>query len=401
VQVATCTVEAPAFRARVDARSVETITDVDAFARLGAEWNDAVDRAGVPHPFLRHEWLLTWWECFGTGCRLHIVIVRSGGAITGIAPLLSETARMCAVPVRRLRLMHNDHTPRADFIITGSEEDAYRAIWTALRHDASTWDVLQLGQLSADSRTHEWMTRLARAEGCTAGIWRSSDSPYLPIAGTWDGFEHGLSGKFRQNLRNRLARLRRIGEPALEMLGDGPLLETAVADSIRLEESGWKRNAGTAIVSDPAVHRFYRSLAPRAAANGWLRLMFLTVGGQRIATSYAFAYDRRLFLCKTGYDPAHDTCAPFKLLTYFGLRDAFARGFVELDFLGDTEAWKREWTTASRAHDWLYIFSHTTRGRLLQPLKFQVVPAVRSAKAFAVQRLQRVRSAKAPTERRV
>lgn len=380
MQVATCTVEAPAFPTPAAASCVETITGVDAFARLGAEWNDAVERAGITHPFLRHEWLLTWWECFGAGRRLHIVVVRSGGVITALAPLLSETARMYGVPVRRLRLMHNDHTPRIDFVVPGDEREAYPALWTALQRGRE-WDVLQLGQLPVESRTHLWMTRLAAAEGYPTGIWRSSDSPYLPISGRWDAFERGLPGKFRQNLRNRLSRLKKIGEPALDTVDGGPQLDDACADAIRLEESGWKRNAGTAIVSDPAVHRFYRALARRAAANGWLRLMFLTVSGQRIATSYAFAYDRRLFLCKTGYDPAHDTCAPFKLLTYFALRDAFERGFVELDFLGDTESWKREWTTASRAHEWLYVFARTPRGRLLQSLKFHLAPAVKRAAA--------------------
>jgi CelD/BcsL family acetyltransferase involved in cellulose biosynthesis len=380
VQVAACTVDALVFGDRVAATAAETITDADAFARLAGEWNEAVDRAGISHPFMRHEWLLTWWECFGAASHLHIVVVRSGGRLVAIAPLVAETARIYGMPVRRLRLMHNDHTPRIDFVVAGGREEdreeAYRAIWAAIGA-SDAWDVLQLGQLTADSPTHEWMTRLAHDDGCTTGIWRSSDSPYLPIAGTWDAFEKDLPAKFRSNLRNRMARLRKIGEPLLETVSDGPLLEAAIEDSIRLEESGWKRNAGTAIVSDPAVHRFYQTLAPRAAANGWLRLMFLTAGGERIATSYAFAYDRRLFLCKTGYDPAHDTCAPFKLLTYFALQDAFARGFSELDFLGDTEAWKREWTAASRAHDWLYIFSRTPRARLLQPLKFQVVPALK------------------------
>jgi CelD/BcsL family acetyltransferase involved in cellulose biosynthesis len=378
VQVAACTVETPsAPGAQFDACTVETITEIGAFARLEGEWNAAVERAGIRHPFLRHEWLLTWWECFGAGRRLHIVIVRSGSSIVAIAPLLAETARMYGVPIRRLRLLHNDHTPRADFIVAGRGEDAYRAIWSALRADRERWDVLQLGQLPVESPTRDYMTALAAADGCTTGIWRSSDSPYLPLAGTWDAFERGLPAKFRQNLRNRVSRLRKIGEPTLEVIDGGAMAAAACEDAIRLEESGWKRQAGTAICSDAAVHRFYTRLAGRAAAGGWLRLMFLTVGGRRIATSYSFSYDRRLFLCKTGYDPAYETCAPFKLLTYFALRDAFGRDVVEMDFLGDTEPWKREWTTASRAHEWMFVFSGTSRARLLYPLKFQLVPAVK------------------------
>ena len=57
-------------------------------------------------------------------------------------------------------------------------------------------------------------------------------------------------------------------------------------------------------------------------------------------------------------------------------------------FLGDTEPWKREWTTTTRPHDWLFVFSKSSRGRLLYPLKFQVAPAVRSARSFALHALR-------------
>ena len=67
-----------------------------AFDRLETEWNDAVERAAVPHPFLRHEWLHTWWECFGDGRALHIVIVRSNDRIIAIAPLLRESVSCAA-----------------------------------------------------------------------------------------------------------------------------------------------------------------------------------------------------------------------------------------------------------------------------------------------------------------
>jgi hypothetical protein len=356
----------------------ETIADPGAFVALEREWNDAVDRAGIQHPFLRHEWLRTWWECFGIGCELRLVVVRSADRILGIAPLLVESTRMYGVPVRRLRLMHNDHTPRADFIVAEQPDEVYRSIWSTLMASSGEWDVLQLGQLPTESATPSAMTTLATADGCTTGTWRSSDSPYLEVSGPWDAYYGGLSAKFRSNVRNRIGRLQRIGEPALEVVRGGGELTLACTDAIRLEESGWKSHAGTAITSNPSVHRFYRLFAERAAALGWLRLQFLGVEGRRIATSYSLCYARRLFFCKTGYDPAFDTCSPFKVLTYFAVRDAFAEGLDEVDFLGDTEAWKREWTPAVRSHEWLFVFGTSHRARLVHALKFKTAPAVKS-----------------------
>ena len=147
------------------------------------------------------------------------------------------------------------------------------------------------------------------------------------------------------------------------MLGriDGDSKEVLAA--MRLENSGWKDSVGTAITSDPSVTRFYTLLTDRAGDCRWMRLLFFSIGGKRIAASLAAVYENRLFLLKTGYDPEFAKCSPFKVLTYFALREAISAGLTEFDFLGDAEPWKLEWTTTTRPHDWLFIFSGTMRAR--------------------------------------
>jgi CelD/BcsL family acetyltransferase involved in cellulose biosynthesis len=171
-----------------------------------------------------------------------------------------------------------------------------------------------------------------------------------------------------------------IGETTLEVVdrrAGSKEIAAACDDAVRLEAAAWKWAEGTAICSDSAVDRLYRLYAGRAAEHGWLRLLFLQVNGRRIATAYSLCYQGRLFLFKTGYDPEYEKCSPFKLLAYFVLREAFNAGLKEVDFLGDPEPWKLEWTKTTRPHDWLFIFSGSLRGRLLYPLKFWVAPAIR------------------------
>ena len=361
--------------------AIEIVSDYQRFLALEDEWNDAAGRAGVSHPFLRHEWFRTWWDCFGAGKSLHIVVVRAGDRVEAIAPLMREQVQMYGLPIRRVDFLHNDHTPRADFIIGGDPEESYRAIWRALFETRSDWDLVQLSRIPRESSTRDSVERLAAADGCATGLWEGDVSPYLTLTGTWEQYQAGLSAKFRSNLRNRLSRLAKFGEPSLEILEDAAAIDAGRADALRLEESGWKRDSGTSICSDPAVERFYTLLAERATAAGWLRLMFLTVGGKRIATSYGSCFDRRLFLFKTGYDPEFATCSPFKLLTSFAIQAAYAEGLREIDFLGNAEPWKLEWTETSRPHDWLFIFSGSVRARLLHSVKFQMVPELKKWRA--------------------
>ena len=361
-------------------RTVEVVSDYESFVRLEPQWNALAERAGVPHPFLRHEWVRSWWDAFGGNAALHILLVKAGDEIVAIAPLMRETARMYGVPVSRLRFLQNDHTPRTDVIVPGASEAAYRALWDTLRQDDS-WDVLQLNQLVKPSVTIDTFSRFAAADDLSFGTWASGDSPYLALTGTWDQYFGSLPAKFRSNIRNRMTRLTRLGEPALEVLRDPAAIEAAYADALRLEASGWKAEEGTSIGADESVQQFYARLTRRAAERGWLELLFLTAGGRRIATSYGSTYDGRLFLFKTGYDPEYATCSPFKLLTFFAIRHAYERGLREVDFLGDPEPWKREWTSDARSHDWLFVFSTTRRARLLHSIKFQWGPELKRWRA--------------------
>ena len=370
----------------VDGRSApalttQVISDYTTFVDLEAEWNDAVDRAGVTDPFLRHAWLCTWWDCFAGNRQLHIVVVRQNERIVAIAPLMRETVQMYGLPIRKIDFLHNDHTPRIDFVVAGERAEACDAIWKTLRDTRDQWDLLQLSRIPRASATRDAVQRLAEGDRCATGVWQGDVSPYLTLTGTWEEYHAGLSAKFRSNLRNRLSRLARLGSPALEILEDAPAIAAARDEALRLEASGWKQESGTSICSDPAVERFYTLLAERATREGWLRLMFLTSGGRRIATSYGARFGNRLFLFKTGYDPEFATCSPFKLLTWFAIEAAYAEGLGEVDFLGDAEPWKLEWTDTSRPHDWLFVFSGSVRARLLHSVKFQMVPELKKWRA--------------------
>ncbi len=361
----------------MSAIAVDVVSDYQAFVRMEGTWNDAVDRAGLTHPFLRHEWLRTWWDCFGEGRTLTVLVVRAGQRILALAPLMLETARIHRIPVRRVQFLHNDHTPKADVIVTERADECYEALWRTLIGARSQWDVLQLSQLPGDSPTHQQISSRAATASYPTTLWQSDASPYLELSSDWNAYLQGRHPKLKQNLRNRLNRLSQLGETALQVVDDRAAIRGARDEALGLEASGWKRQAGTAICSDPHVHHFYTLLADRGAASGWLRLLFLTVNGRRIAASYASRYQDRLSFFKTGYDPAFAKYGPFKLLTYFAIKDGFANGLREVDFLGDAEPWKLEWTTTTRPHDWLFVFGNSARARLAHTAKCRVGPVLK------------------------
>ena len=127
---------------------------------------------------------------------------------------------MYGVQVRRLRLLQNDHTPDADFIIAGNPDECYKAIWQSFLETTERWDLLLLSEVPKTSPTLGALSELAAEHRLPVGSWPSDQSPYLSIDQSWDAYLAGLSRDFRQNLRNRWSRLSRLGTPALEVLED-------------------------------------------------------------------------------------------------------------------------------------------------------------------------------------
>ena len=284
---------------------------------------------GVTHPFLRHEWVRTWWDASAPAAAAHPRRPRRTAASSAIAPLMRETAAMYGMPVRRHPL-HPQRSHAAHRLHRrGAADESYRAIWNALRHERDA-----LGRAAAQSASERTRRRtrrvreLAAADGCTTGVWTSSDSPYLTLTGTWDAYFDGLPAKFRSNLRNRLSRLtraRRAGARSARRIA------RRHRGGVRRTPGGSRRRDGSATRARPSrpIRRCTASTrrsSSAATARGWLRLLFLTVGGRRIATSYGACFDAGCSCSRPATTPSTRPCSPFKLLTYFAIRDAYARG---------------------------------------------------------------------------
>ena len=364
--------------------SIKTIRSFRDFLDLESVWNQVLERAELCNPFLEHAWVRTWLECFGTESELHIVLVSAGDTPIAIAPLILTVVRMWGIKVRRLGFAYNAHVPRTDFIVARGRGDAYAAIWNHLRWNCN-WDLLQLCQLPETSATLE-LSVLAAQDNCRIGLWESGASPYIVLHGGWTKYYEALAPKHRSNVRNRFKRLNERGTVEIETIASGTNVAQALQEGLAIEAAAWKREAGTAIISDQDISRFYVDFAQRAAERGWLRLNFLRAGPDRIAFDYSLLYRNRVFLLKLGYDPAFSPFSPSNLLLSLTLRNAFDQACEGYDFLGEQADWKQCWTKQSTSHFWLFIFADSFKGRVLNLIKFRVIPVLRT------ERFRRLRS---------
>ncbi len=354
--------------------TAEVVSDYQAFLDLEPDWNNLLQGAGIDHPFLTHEWVRTWWQCFGAGKTLHVIAVQRGGKLVAIAPMMLSKERIYGLNVRLLEFIYNKYTERFDFIVARHAPEAYRQIWRSVVSQRHLWDVIRLCQLPPGSRTLEEIPKLASEDGFLTGLWHSGDVPYLRLAGSWDSYFQSLRSKRRSNLRRRLKGLKRLGPVAHEVVRSGDRLETDLEEGMRIEAASWKGDEGTAICCSPEVREFYKRMAEIAAQRGWLLLDFLTLNGRRIAFDYCLCFGGKQYLLKTSYDPLFASYSPYHLLFSMVLQRAFEAGLEEFDFLGINDAWKLEWASEVSPHQWLYVFPHAFRARLIYRVKFGIVP---------------------------
>ena len=163
---------------------VEIVTDHTEFLALEQAWNDTVDRAGVMHPFLRHEWVRTWWDAFGAGRQLHILIVRIDdrdrcdcAADARIGRHVRRSGPLHPADSQRSHAAHRLHRrvsiPRSRIAPSGTTFAT--TVTRGMSFNSISW--------RADQPTSAAFLQHAAADGCSTGVWKSSDSPYLTL--TW------------------------------------------------------------------------------------------------------------------------------------------------------------------------------------------------------------------------
>ena len=301
---------------------------------IAEDWDALALASGSP--FSTVAWLSSWWEAYGSGT-VAVLLLRD-----------ADDRLLAGIPARRLSRTtwaSMSNLQSGDWRAVAVDEAAERAAWRALARWAPG---LRLHGLVADDDR----TAAARAELTAAGyrtvVHGGSHSPFLRLPATFEQLLAEVSHDLRSQVNRKRRALERSGPVRLRVVCGGPDLDEALAEVFRLEGSGWKTQAGTAILTDPPLERLYRSFAHRAAASGWLRLGLLEVGGHTVAAQYGASFGGVGYLLKTGYDARLSRTSPGLVLTAEVLRAAIQEGLTGYDFLGGPDPYKLRWTSTVR-----------------------------------------------------
>lgn len=296
---------------------------------LEPEWRQLLHGVPLRCAFVHPVWLRSWWQEFGAGRELILLTARHDGALAAVAPLMRQDSR----------LTFAGDTQVCDYMDVIAPADNRAALLAAVLRSLSEepWTEIVLWALPEDSPTLAALPAVCRDLNLVFQQELEDVCPRLHLPASVDEYFEGLDKKDRHELRRKLRKLPQGGEISLERIEDPDGITGAMDDFLRMHTASRAEKA--AFMTAP-MERFFRRVVPSLAAEGMAEMVFLRLGGTRVAALLTFRTEDELHLYNSGYDPAYAGLSVGLLSKALALESAIERGYKIFDFLRGPEPYK-------------------------------------------------------------
>jgi CelD/BcsL family acetyltransferase involved in cellulose biosynthesis len=318
---------------------------------IAQEWNKLLTHSACHIPFLRHEYLVNWWQTCGGGewdaetSQLNIITATRDAGLIGIAPLFSG--------------INKDNEPVLMFIGSFEVSDYLDVI--ARPDDLNEFIQGLLNFISTDPETRGKKLDLYNFSDCslTPGIlkeialrsgWTFSEEPLQPcpvikLPRDWESYLAMLDKKQRHEIRRKMRRADEAeGGTDFYFVNDLSSLDGEAQDFIAMMANDPEKLA----FLTPLMRQYLGDLAKVALTNGWLNLAFLTINGEKVAGYFSFLFENRLWIYNSAWNNNYsDYSAGWVLLGHL-IYWAIQQGIEEVDFMRGDESYKHKFGGVNR-----------------------------------------------------
>jgi CelD/BcsL family acetyltransferase involved in cellulose biosynthesis len=312
------------------------LTRLETVEAMDSSWNRLA--VAARSPFLTHQWVRAWSNALGTGALQVGLLHAPDGSLQAGACWQRSFARAVTSPT--------DPAYGYAWDVVAEDDAGRRAIWNAIAGTGAA------RMCFTPIREEPGIAGVARevleANGYRTVRTPAEASPYLPLPTSWDALLSSVSRKLRHQWRSSRRLLDADGGLRLRTTRDQADLDRDLDVFLRLEASGWKGRAGTAILCDARAVALFRDFARAAARQGWLRLSILEIAGTPIAAAYSCVFAGKAFRLKSAFDERLADRSPGLVLLGEELRLSIEEGLDEFDFLGAPDPHKLRWGAQTR-----------------------------------------------------
>jgi CelD/BcsL family acetyltransferase involved in cellulose biosynthesis len=305
------------------------------------EWNALLEKSPSNTPFLRYDYLVSWWKTHGGGewkdADLMLVTARQDGQLIGIAPLFF-------VPDRRGKpaLLLLGSIEISDYLDLIAESNNLEVFITELlpflnQPEFSSWEFLDWCNIPENSPTLPLLEKAAGQLGWIYQAERLQPCPIISLNGNWENYLAGIDKKQRHEIRRKM---RRLEESDLQsrwyIVDDAARVDSEMDDFLGLME----RDAEKKNFLSEAMREHMHLTARNAFANGTLLLAFLEIEGKKAAGKFCFDYSGKILGYNSGVSGEFMHLSPGWVLTGSLIRWACEHQRTEFDFMRGNEEYK-------------------------------------------------------------
>jgi len=283
---------------------IATICNLPELINLEKEWNDLLTISASHVPFLRHEYIIAWWQGLGGGewsqGELYVVTARAeDGRLIGIAPLF-KTDNRDGEPA----LMLLGSIEISDYLdIIARQEDIPAFLEAILEHLASDQpsasNVLDWYNILESSPTLPALRAVAEKSGWSYLQEPLQHCPYIPLPGDWETYISNIDKKQRHEIRRKMHRAEEYYMPVRwSIIQNENMLDQDVDIFLDLMAC----DPDKAKFLTPAMRTQMHLIVKTASQAGWLQLAFIEVNGEKAAGYLNFDYMNHIWVYNSGMD---------------------------------------------------------------------------------------------------
>lgn len=354
------------------------ITETGKLSELQEQWDDLLSsRGSTPLP-LTHGWISAWWNEFDKNKTLSVFCVYDAEKLIAIAPFYEEATTYRGIPVKRLHLLTDGHSPYSDVIYdsTLSSDQIAQIVNLLIRENKN--DLIVFAKLPEYSPTYACLVKPDNTSDFSIVIKESLITPTIKISGEWDDFFKKRSRKFRKSINNKLNRFKR--EPGFKIdcetvtSTDHPVLDEIVAVS----RKSWKVSIKSDLGSDTAGRKFLLGLIDRFGPHHHTKVWILRQNSTPVAYEYHVVYDGIVYPIRADYNEDFKKHSPGSILEYTALKTLFdEQNVTEYYTCADDYWYLSNWSNDRREHYTIEVFSSNIKARSLQFFENRMMPVAR------------------------
>jgi len=359
--------------------SASIVSSAQDFLSLEPNWDELLDVSELDTVFLSHGWFRCFWDAWGSGKQLMVIVVQHGEHLLGAAPLMLCSSKFLGLDTSMLSFMENDEVPHCNFLINKyAHTDAIWALLKGITSLKKRWDIVLLRKIPAESSVVDSIKAYCDRQGYPVVVKKSLISPVITINEDWGSFYQKKSQRFKKRIRYSRNRIKRQGRITVQELCRPEAVISLLGEVFAVGARSWKEKLGTAIGSSPQSRLFYSDLPNSIGPRGNVSLWCLRLNNQLIAFEYHVRDRDVVYALRAEFDEAYRDFGPGSVLDFEVVRSLFENNTRIYNMCGNPYENKLRWTSQVEPHLDILVFSRRPYGRFLAFLERSMKPIAKS-----------------------